>query len=42
MDKSRFITRRLARAALFSLVRGIAWAAGSGLAGAIAWWVHTL
>lgn len=42
MDKTPFITRRLGHAALFSLVRGAAWAAGSGLAGVIAWWVHTL
>ncbi|MGZ9934290.1 hypothetical protein ACXNSR_30915 [Streptomyces sp. NC-S4] len=41
MNKTAFLTRRLGRAALFSMVRGAAWAAGSGLAGALAWWVHT-
>jgi hypothetical protein len=34
------ITRKLGRAALFSLVRGAFWALGSALVAGIAWWIQ--
>lgn len=40
MDKTAFITRRLARAALFSLVNGAAWGAGSECVTCLVWWVQ--
>ncbi|WP_328689692.1 hypothetical protein OHA74_11465 [Streptomyces phaeochromogenes] len=42
MDKPMLISRRLGRAALFSLVRGAAWAAGSALVAGVVWWVQHL
>ncbi|MGW0943992.1 hypothetical protein ACWD4O_15765 [Streptomyces sp. NPDC002623] len=41
MDRTKFFSRALGRAALFSLVRGAAWAAGSALGAAIVWWVQS-
>ncbi|MDX3025950.1 hypothetical protein [Streptomyces acidiscabies] len=40
MDKPMPITRRLARAALFGLVNGAAWAAGSHSVAVLAWLVQ--
>lgn len=40
MDKPMPITRRLARAALFSLVNGAAWAAGSECVAGLVWLVQ--
>ncbi|MEU1595137.1 hypothetical protein ABZ468_20235 [Streptomyces sp. NPDC005708] len=40
MANNKSVVRRLGRAALFSLVRGACWAAGSALAAAIAWWMQ--
>ncbi|WP_416982647.1 hypothetical protein [Streptomyces sp. T028] len=40
MDRTPRFTRKLGRAAVFSLVRGAAWAAGSALVAGIAWWVR--
>jgi hypothetical protein len=41
MNNPNTIIRRLGYAALFSAVRGLAAAAGSGLIAIIAWWVQT-
>lgn len=40
MDKPIPVTRRLARAALVSLVNGAAWAAGSQSVACLVWWVQ--
>ncbi|MFF7234553.1 hypothetical protein [Streptomyces sioyaensis] len=40
MNKTAPISRRLGHAALFSLVRGACWAAGSALVAGVVWWVQ--
>jgi hypothetical protein len=40
MDKTKTSSRALRRAALFSLVRGAAWAAGSALTALIITWAQ--
>ncbi len=40
--KTTRLRRRLARTALFSLVKGAAYAAGSALVGAGVWWLQEL
>lgn len=42
MEAVRGNARKLARAALFAMVHGLAAGAGTALAGGIAWWIQNL
>lgn len=38
--RARQLPRRLGRAALFGLIRGVAYGCGTALAGLVAWWIQ--
>jgi hypothetical protein len=40
LNRARWLPRRLGRAALFGLVRGVAYGCGTALAALVAWWIQ--